>query len=92
MIEYDPPVPRIGFAVAAALTSMLTFSLMVALPSALEEESSTLALRGEPHRTAANPPAADTLDLRCAIAAAVNTPLFAGAPASAAGPKCRQPS
>jgi hypothetical protein len=92
LIEYNPPVPRIGFSVAAVIMSALTFSLMVVLPSGLEQQSSTLAHRTEPRRTAANPPSADTLDVPCAIAAAVNAPLFAGTPASAVDPKCKQPS
>ena len=92
MIQYDPPVPRLGFGAAAVIMSALTFSLMVVLPSGVEQQDSTLAARSEPHRTAANPSAADTFDIPCAVATAVNTPLFAGAPATAAEPKCKQPS
>lgn len=92
MIQYDPPVPRIGLGVAAVIMSALTFSLMVALPSELEQQDVTLAARPELHRTAANRPAPDTLDLPCAVATAVNAPLFAGAPAMASEPKCKQPS
>jgi hypothetical protein len=92
LIEYNPPVPRLGFGIAAVIMSALTFSLMVALPSELEDESSTLALRAEPHRTAANPPAEDTLNVPCAVAVAVTTPLFAGASATPPDPKCKQPS
>jgi len=92
LIQYTPPVPRIGFAVAAVVMSALTFSLMVALPSALEDPSSTLALRAEPHRTAARPPASDMLNIPCAVAAAVNAPLFSGTPATATDHQCKQPS
>ncbi len=92
MIHYDPPVPRLSFGVAAVVMSALTFSLMVALPSGFEQQDSTLAAHAEAHRTAANPPAADTFDIPCAVATAVNAPLFAGAPATAAEPKCKQPS
>ena len=92
LIQYNPPVPRIGFAVAAVILSALTLSLMVALPSALEEQGSTLARRAEPHRTAAKPPASDLLNLPCAVAAAVNAPLFAGTPATATDQQCKQPS
>jgi hypothetical protein len=92
LIQYNPPEPRIGFGVAALLMSATTFGLMVALPSALEQESSTLALRAEPHRTAANRPAADSLNLSCAVAVAVNAPLFGTAPATSFDPKCKQPS
>ena len=92
MIEYTPPVPRIGFGVAAVVMSAITFGLMVVLPSALEQESSTLALRAEPHRTAASRPAADTFDAPCAVAAAFNAPLFPQTPATPADPKCKQPS
>lgn len=93
MNQYDPPVPRIGFGVAAVFMSALTFSLMVVLPSGLEQQDSTLAARTEAHRTAANPPTADTLTVPCAVAAAVNAPLFfASAPATVAEPKCKQPS
>ena len=92
MIQYNPPVPRIGFGIAAVVMSALTFGLMVALPSALEEQSTTLALRAEPPRTAARPPASDTLYVPCAVAAAVNAPLFVGAPSIAADQQCKQPS
>jgi hypothetical protein len=92
LIEYNPPVPRVGFGVAAVVMSAITFSLMVVLPSALEQESSTLALRAEPHRTAASRPAADTLSAPCAVAAAVNAPLLPLAPEPAADPKCKQPT
>ena len=92
MIEYNPPVPRIGFGVAAVAMSAITFSLMVVLPSGLEEQTSTLAVRAEPHRTAARPPASDLLGLPCTIATAVNTPLFAATPATATDPQCKQPS
>jgi hypothetical protein len=92
LIEYNPPVPRIGFGIAAVVMSAITFSLMVVLPSALEQETYSLAQRAEPHRTAAIPPAADTLNVPCTVAAAVNTPLFPRAPATAADTKCKQPS
>ena len=92
MTHYKPPVPRIGFAVAAVVMSSLTFSLIVVLPSELEEQTSPLALQAEPPRTAARHPASDTLSLPCAVAAAVNAPLFAGAPATTTDPQCKQPS
>ena len=92
LIQYDPPVPRLGFGVAAVIMSAISFGLMVVLPSGLEQQDSTLAARTEPHRTAANPPAADALNVPCSVATAVNAPLFAGAPATAAEPKCKQPS
>ena len=92
MIQYHPPVPRIGFGIAAVIMSALTFSLMVVLPSALEEQSSTLALGNEPPRTAARPPASDMLSLPCAVAAAINAPLFASASTTATDQQCKQPS
>ena len=92
MIQYTPPVPRLGLGIAAFVMSAITFGLMVVLPSGLEEQSTTLAVRAEPHQTAAKPPASDTLGLPCTVAAAVNTPLFAGTPASTADPQCKQPS
>ena len=92
MIQYNPPVRRIGFGVAAVVMSAITFCLMVVLPSSLAQEGSTLALRAEPHRTAAKPPASDVLDLPCAVAAAVNAPLIAGTPVSAPDRQCKQPS
>ena len=92
MNRYDPPVPRIGFGVAAVIMSAVTFSLMVVLPSGLEQQDSTLAARTEAQRTAANPPAEDTFTVPCAVAAAVNAPLFAGTPVTAVEVKCKQPS
>ena len=92
LIQYNPPVPRIGFGIAAFIMSAVTFGLMVVLPSGLEQQSFTLAVQAEPHRTAAKPPASDMLDLPCTVAIAVNTSLFAGAPATAVDPQCKQPS
>ena len=92
MIHYNPPVPRVRFGMAAVVMSAVTFGLMVALPSGLEAQSSTLAMRAEPHRTAAKPSASDMLNLPCTVATAVNAPLFAGAPATASDPQCKQPS
>jgi hypothetical protein len=89
--RYDPPVPRIGFGVAAVIMSAVTLSLMVVLPSGLEQQDSTLAVRTA-HRTAANRPAEDTFTVPCAVAIGVNAPLFAGTPATAVEPKCKQPS
>ena len=91
MNRYDPPVPRIGFGVAAVMMSAVTFSLMVVLPCGLEQQDSTLAARTEAQRTAANP-AEETFTVPCAVATAVNAPLFARTPATAVEPKCKQPS
>ena len=92
MIQYNPPVPRIGFGIAAVIMTAVTFGLMVVLPSGLEQQSSTLAVRAEPNRTAAKPLASDMLNLPCAVTTAVNTPLFASAPATPLDPQCKQPS
>jgi hypothetical protein len=92
LIHYDPPAPRLGFGIAAVIMSALTFSLMVVLPSGLEQQSSTLAQRTDPPRTAARPPASDVLNVPCTVAAAVNAPLFAGASSTAIDHQCKQPS
>ena len=92
MIRYDPPVPRVGFGIAAVIMSAATFGLMVVLPAALEQDNSVLALRADsPHIAAvAQPP--DLMHLRCTVPAAVNAPLFIAVPLSEPDPRCKQPS
>jgi hypothetical protein len=85
-------VPRIGFGIAALVMSALTVSLMVVLPSELEQDSPALALRAGPHRAAAEPAAADALHLRCTVPPAVNTPLFSAARVTEPDPRCKQQS
>jgi hypothetical protein len=92
LIRYDPRAPRIGFGIAAVIMSALTLSLMVVVPSALEQQSSTLAQRTEAPRTAAIHPGSDVLNVPCTVAAAINTPLFAGASTTATNQQCKQPS
>lgn len=92
LIRYDPPVPRIGFGVAAVIMSALTMGLMVVLPSALEQEGSALAMRAAPNPAAAVLDSEDTLHLRCTVPPAVNAPLFPAARATGPDPQCKQQS
>ena len=92
MIRYNPAVPRIGFGIAAMIMSALTFSLMVVLPSELEQASPALALRAEPDGAAAHSRAAGALPFRCAVATAVNAPLFSLVRLTGPDPQCKQPS
>ena len=92
MIRYDPPVPRVGFGIAALIMSVTTFSVMVVLPAALEQDTSVLAVRTDMHRTAAAARAASAMSLRCTVPPAVNAPLFSTTRATESDPECKQPS
>jgi hypothetical protein len=92
LIRYDPPVPRIGFGIAALIMSAFTVSLMVVLPSELEQHSPALAVGAEAHRAAAVPRPAGAMHLRCTVPAAVNAPLLSAARAPAPDPQCKQQS
>jgi len=92
LIRYDPPVPRVGFGIAAVILSAATFGLMVVLPAALEQDNSVLALRADSSRTASIAQPADLMHLRCTAPAAVNTPLFIAVPLSEPDPRCKHPS
>ena len=89
-MRFDPPVPRIAAGIAALAMSALTVSLMVLLPSELEQNSPVLAARAEAHRAAADPGSEGTL--RCTVPAAFNAPLFPAARAAAPDPRCKQSS
>jgi len=71
--------------------SSFTVSLMVILPSKLEQRSHVLAVRAEVHRAAADPGSEGAL-LRCTALAAFNAPLFPAARAKASDPHCKQNS
>ena len=89
MIQYDPAAPRVGFGIAALLMSAFTVSLMVVLPLELEQDSASPVLRAAAPATPAETRAAGALPLRCAVAAAVNTPLFAAARLTGTDPQCK---
>jgi hypothetical protein len=84
-------VPRIGAGVAALAMSALSVSLMVVLPSELEQRSHVLAGRAQTHRAAAEP-RSDDAHLRCTVPAALNAPLFPAIRATAPDPRCKQHS
>lgn len=88
MIRFDPPVPRIGFGIAALVMSALTFGLMVVLPSELEQDSHALAVRAEAPRAAMDLRSEATL-IRCMVPAAFNAPLFSAARETGPDPGCK---
>ena len=92
LIRYDPPVPRVGFGIAAVVMSAATFGLLVVLPAALEQDNSVLALHADSPRTAAAAHPTDLMHLRCTVPAAVNAPLFLSVPPSEPDPQCKHPS
>jgi hypothetical protein len=91
LIRYDPPAPGIGFGIAALIMSALTVSLMVVLPSELEQDGPALALRADPNDAAAGLRSA-ALHLRCTVPVAVNAPLFSAARVTRPDPRCGQRS
>ena len=91
MIRFDPPVPRIGAGIAALAMSALTISVMVVVPSELEQNSHVLAVRAEAQRAATDPGRGGAL-LQCTVPPAFNAPLFQAARATALAPRCKQNS